>query len=39
MCEAEGETPKQRARWELKKRMTDERLARQKTEGTNPEKG
>ena len=34
-----AETPKQRARRELKKRMTDERLAKQKTEGTNPEKG
>ena len=33
------ETPKQRARRELKKRMTEERLAKQKTEGTNPEKG
>ena len=33
------ETPKQRARLELKKRMTQERLAKQKTEGTNPEKG
>jgi hypothetical protein len=33
------ETPKQRARRELKKRMTDERLAKQKTEGTNAEKG
>lgn len=33
------EAPKQRARRELKKRMTDERLAKQKTEGTNPEKG
>lgn len=33
------ETPKQRARRELKKRMTAERLSRQKTGGTNPEKG
>ena len=32
------ETPKQRARRELKKRMTEERLAKQRTEGTNPEK-
>ncbi|NHU42162.1 hypothetical protein [Rhodococcus sp. A14] len=39
VSEAEEETPKQRARRELKKRMTDERLAKQKTEGTNPEKG
>ena len=33
------ETPKQRARRELKKRMTAERLAKQKTGGTDPEKG
>jgi hypothetical protein len=33
------ETPKQRARRELKKRMIEERLAKQKTEGTNPEEG
>ncbi|SED97382.1 hypothetical protein [Rhodococcus koreensis] len=32
------ETPKQRARRELKKRMTEERLAKQKTGDTDPEK-
>nr|GLK35438.1 hypothetical protein GCM10017611_22910 [Rhodococcus wratislaviensis] len=33
------ETPKLRARRELKERMTAEPLSRQKTGGTNPEKG
>ncbi|WP_043777720.1 hypothetical protein [Rhodococcus sp. JVH1] len=33
------ETPKQRARRELKKRMTDERLSKQRTGGPDPEKG
>jgi hypothetical protein len=33
------ETPSRRARRDLKKRMTDERLSKQKTGDTNPEKG
>ncbi len=37
MCEAEGETPKQCAHWELKKRMPAERLSRQKPEASTRE--
>lgn len=33
------ETPKQRARRELKKKMTEERLAKEKTGDTDPDKG
>ncbi|QYA99733.1 hypothetical protein I1A62_00675 (plasmid) [Rhodococcus sp. USK10] len=36
-CEPAEETPKQRARRELKKKMTEERLAKEKTGGTDPE--
>lgn len=33
------ETPKQRARRELKKKMTEERLAKEKAGGTDPDQG